>query len=128
MPLLFILLEISALLLYKHFYYYQQYLIDKFHKPAKDEMRVILIDRIALFFIVQLLLHLVFLVYCVYLMFSDRWQPGCMLLLLASIEAYAVRMRIDGVTTKSSHGFIYPTPLFKYFISTLTIFILLHLL
>ena len=95
-------------------------------KP-KSKLKIVLVNKITLLFLANYILRFFFLSYCIYLMFSGNWQPGCMLLLLAALESFSVQKNIEGVTVRHASGFTYPKALFKYFISTLTIFILLNL-
>jgi hypothetical protein len=127
LPLFFVVLEIINIFLYKRYYYYTQFVSALFRNPPQDKFRIVLINKLALFFIANYILHFFFLAYCIYLMLSENWQPGCMLLLLAALESFSVQKNIDGLTIKQENGYTYPKALFKYFISTLTIFILLNL-
>ena len=126
-PLLFVCTEVLAAVFYKRFYFYVQFFSDLVNKPEKGKTKVIVIDNMALIFLCALIIHLALLFYCLYLMFIGQWQPGCMLLILSALESHAVKANISGVTVKSSRGYTYPTLLFKYTISTFTIFVLLNL-
>lgn len=126
-PMFFIVLEIINFIFYKRYYYYTQWMTALLRKEHKDKLRIVLVNKITLLFLANYILHFFFLAYCIYLMFIGNWQPGCMLLLLASLESFSVQKNIEGVTIRHANGFTYPKPIFKYFISTLTIFILLNL-
>lgn len=126
-PIFFIVLEILNIFFYKRYYYYTQWMTALLRNPPKDRLKVLLINKITLLFIANYILHFFFLAYCIYLMFSGNWQPGCMLLLLATLESFSVQKNIEGVTIKYANGVTYPKAPFKYFISILTIFILLNL-
>ena len=127
LPLFFAILEIINIFLYNRYYYYTQLMTALFKKPPQNKLRVVLINKFTMLFIANYILHFFFLAYCIYLMFSGNWQPGCMLLLLAALESFSVQKNIDGLTVKQENGYTYPKALFKYFMSTLTIFILLNL-
>ncbi|MEG0831145.1 MAG: hypothetical protein RSE47_00865 [Acidaminococcaceae bacterium] len=127
LPVLFIFLEILSLVFYKRFYFFVYSFAAMLEKTA-GKVRVIKFDSLGLFFIGYYLFHLLFLFYCVYLMFQPKWEPGCMLLLLATAESYAVKAEIKGLYRQAANGCKYPKLIFKFFISSLTIFILLNLL
>jgi len=127
LPLFFVILEIINVFLYKRYYYYTQLMTALFRNPPHDKLRVVLINKFTMLFIANYILHFFFLAYCIYLMFIGNWQPGCMLLLLAALESFSVQKNIDGLTVKQESGYTYPKAIFKYFMSMLTIFILLNL-
>ena len=126
-PLIFAISEVLGTIFYKRFYFYIQFFSQLINNPQDNKTKVILLDKMALFFLVSLIMHFSLLAYCLYLMVAGSWQPACMLLLLSALESYAVKANISGATIKSSRGFTYPTILFKTIISSLTLFILLNL-
>ena len=78
LPLFFAILEIINIFLYKRYYYYTQLMTALFKKPPQNKLRVVLINKFTMLFIANYILHFFFLAYCIYLMFSGNWQPGCM--------------------------------------------------
>lgn len=93
-----------------------------------EKTHVFIIDKTTIFFLIYLLVDFLFLLYCIWLIHTDIWEPGCMLLFLSALESYGVHGQIDGTYKISPLGFVYPRLWFKYLMSGLIMFILLQLL
>lgn len=85
-------------------------------------------DSTASIFIVYFICDVLFLLYCIWLMFYEAtWTQGFLLLLIAAMESIAVHARISGTFTVDAQGFVYPRTWFRYLTFGETMFILLKL-
>lgn len=90
--------------------------------------QVLIVDKSSMFFAFYFLADILYMFYCIWLMFDDAtWQPGCMLLIISAMESYAMHTRIAGTYKIDRLGFTYPQVWFKYVMSGMTLFILLNL-
>lgn len=78
------------------FYFLQAFARMREEKRKHPERRqVILMDSTASIFIVYFICDVLFLLYCIWLMFHDAtWIQGFLLLLIAAMESIAVHARI----------------------------------
>lgn len=90
--------------------------------------QVIIIDKGSMQLIFYFAADILFLLYCIWLMFDDAtWEPGCLLLIISALESYAIHAHISGTYIIDKLGFTYPKLWFKYLMSGQTMFILLNL-
>jgi len=88
-----------------------------------------LTEQMPHYFLLALLCDILYLCFCVYLMFSEEtWTPGVFLLLIASIESYASYESIAGTCYKDKDGYTYPALWWRYVTSGSSLFILTRLL
>lgn len=127
-PIIFILIEIVSIIYYKRLYFFLATISSLVDARKTEKMRIVLIDKFTLLIAAYFLGHIVFMLYCVFLIFSPTWQPGCMLLLLSSLESYGVKAQIPGAFQRAEQGFVYPSILLKYTVSVLSIYVLLNLM
>lgn len=93
-----------------------------------ERKQIILMDSTASIFIVYFICDVLFLLYCIWLMFYEAtWTQGFLLLLIAAMESIAVHARISGTFTVDAQGFVYPRTWFRYLTFGETMFILLKL-
>ncbi|MCQ2564946.1 MAG: hypothetical protein MJ152_03735, partial [Clostridia bacterium] len=60
-----------------------------------DKTTVIFMQNLPTFFMFNLLSDILYLFYCLYLMFNDdTWTPGVMLLIIAALESYAFYAKV----------------------------------
>lgn len=98
------------------------------HSNMPERKQIIILNMNASSFIVYLIGDLLFLLYCMWLMFHDAtWTPGFLLLIIAALEPLAVHARISGTYEQDSEGFVYPRAWFRYLSFAESMFILLHL-
>lgn len=90
--------------------------------------QVVIMDKGSMFMAFYFLADILFLVFCIILMFDDAtWQPGCLLLIISAMESYAMHSHISGTYVIDKLGFTYPQIWFKYLMSGQTLYILLNL-
>jgi hypothetical protein len=124
-PLFFLVMELIFLFNYRKIYYYMQ-VLPSIWKHRTKGIRLVIVSRDVLFFLLHYIVRILYLIYCIYIvLFTPYWQPGCMLLFISSLTQMAVSFRISGLTTVDPrNGFAYPTRLYQSFMSGLTVFIL----
>lgn len=99
------------------------------HRGNPHGATIFLIDKSPLFFILNFAGDIMYLLFCIYLMFHDTtWTPGVLLLAIATLESYALYGRIDGTFFIAKDGYAYPRLWWRYFCCGSTIFILTQLL
>jgi len=88
-----------------------------------------LTEQMPHYFLLALLSDILYLCFCVYLMFSEAtWTPGVLLLLIASIESYASFEKVTGTCYEAKDGYTYPALWWRYATSGSSLFILTRLL
>lgn len=94
-----------------------------------QQKQIVVIDFSVSVFIIYAVLDILFLFYCVWLMFEDTtWTPGFLLLIVASIESLAVHARISGTYFMDHQGFVYPRTWFRLLTFIESILLLLKLI
>lgn len=94
-----------------------------------DKTTVIFMQNLPTFFMFNLLSDILYLFYCLYLMFNDdTWTPGVLLLIIAALESYAFYAKVDGTCFKDKDNYFYPTLWWRYLCTGSSIFILTRLL
>ncbi len=129
-PLLFICMRMYAFINYREIAYFLQTFSNMLEARKKNpgKTQVVLMDKAAVIFLIYLAFDIGFLLYCMYLMYHpETWSPGCLLLLISAMEAYAVRMRISGTYEVDPQGFAYGSLWFRYLMTGMSMFILLKL-
>ncbi len=129
-PLFFLCVKMFAFINSMAIYYFigniRSILQDKKANPQMKQ--VIYVDKSARSFLLYILLNILFLFYCIYLMFDPlTWNEGCLLLFIAAWESFAVQARIDGACIVSPRGFVYPCIWVRYLCCGCTFYILLQL-
>jgi len=88
-----------------------------------------LTEQMPPYFLAALISDVVYLCFCIYLMFSDTtWTPGVLLLLIATVESYASYEKVSGTCYEAKDGYTYPTLWWRYATSGSSLFILTRLL
>lgn len=88
-----------------------------------------LTEQMPHYFLIALASDLLYLCFCIYLMFSeDTWTPGILLLLIASLESYSSFEKIPGTCYEAKDGYTYPALWWRYMTVGSSLFILTRLL
>ena len=88
-----------------------------------------LTEQMPHYFLIALASDLLYLCFCIYLMFSeDTWTPGVLLLLIASLESYSTFEKIPGTCYEAKDGYTYPALWWRYMTVGSSLFILTRLL
>ena len=89
---------------------------------------VVLMDGTTMVFIIYFVCDVLFMLYCIWLMMEENtWASGCMLLILAAMESFAIRGRIAGTYEIDENGYLFPRMWFRYLMFGMSMFILLKL-
>ncbi len=129
-PLFFICLRMYSFMNYRAIAYFLQTFANMLEVRKKNpgKKQIILMDKSAITFLVYAALDISFLLYCIYLLYHpETWSPGCLFLLLSSMETFAVRSRIVGTYETDPQGFVYGSLWFRYLMTGMSLFILLKL-
>lgn len=129
LPLFFLCTKVFSFIYYKELalFLHNFRAIVEARKSAK-KINIILIDKTTMFFLLYFLTDILFLLYCIWLITGDLWQPGCMLLFLSALESYGIQARIIGTYEINPLGFVHAKVWFKYIMSAQIMYILLELL
>lgn len=100
------------------------------HKENPKSTTVFVIDKNPAFFLFSFLADILFLFFCVYLMFDNNtWTPGTLLLIISALESYAIYAKIDGTCYKDeTDNYYYPSVWWRYITTGSSLFILTRLL
>ena len=129
-PLFFLCVKMFSFMNSTAIYYFigniRNILNDKKANPQLKQ--VVYVDKSARVFVLYIILNVLFLAYCIYLMFNPlTWNEGCLLLFLSACESFAVQARIPGACQVSAQGFAYPRLWVRYLCCGSTFYILLQL-
>ena len=129
-PLFFLCVKMFSFMNSQAIYYFigniRNIMKDKIANPQLKQ--VVYVDKSARIFVLYMLLNLLFLFYCIYLMFTPAtWNEGCLLLFLSAWESFAVQARIDGACIITDQGLVYPRIWVRYLCCGATFYILLQL-
>ena len=129
-PLFFLCVKIFSFMNSGPIYYFlgniKGIMKDKLDNPQLKQ--VIYVDKSARIFLIYMALNILFLCYCVYLMFTPAtWNEGCLLLFISAWESFAVQGKIDGACFTDQHGIVYPRIWVRYLCCGSTFYILLQL-
>ena len=129
-PLFFLCVQMYSFINSRAIYYFAGHI----HNILKDKKanphikQVIYVDKSAHSLIVYMFFNILFLFYCVYLMFDPHtWNEGCLLLFIPAWEAFAVQGRIDGACFTDASGIVYPRVWVRYLCCGASFYILLKL-
>ena len=129
-PLFFLCVQMFAFMNSRAIYYFignlRNIMKDKMENPQLKQ--VVYVDKSASTFIIYLVLSILYLFYCIFLMFDPLTKTqGCMLLLLSAWESSAVQGKISGASITTPQGITYPRVWVRYVTCGTTIYILLKL-
>lgn len=93
-----------------------------------QQKHVVIVDGSSMLFTIYFICDVLFMFYCIWLMFDDAtWASGCMLLIISAMESFAMKARISGTYKIDKNGYLFPRMWFRYLMFGQSMFILLKL-
>lgn len=126
--LFFIMLKIFYFFNYRIIHQYQENLMRYANSDEDNSKGLSFAGLYPSVILAFLLSDLLFLAYCIFLMFDSITKtPGILLLSIDTLQTAAVHFRIKGASYIDTRGYTYPTIWFRYLTFGATIYILFNL-